>query len=53
MQTAERSLRLTERKAFNSRLYIEVLRDCLTVISPRSLVHLEKKGEVEIHISHQ
>lgn len=45
MRTAERSMHLTERKAFNSRLYIEVLRDCPTCDDACSLVHMEEKWE--------
>lgn len=45
MRTAERSMHLTERKAFNSRLYIEVLRDCPTCDVACSLVHMEEKWE--------
>lgn len=44
MQTADWPLHLTERKVFNSGLYIEVLRACLTCVC--SLVHLEKKQKM-------
>ncbi len=43
MQTADRPSHLTERKVFNSGLYIEVLRGCLTCDVACSLVHLEEE----------
>lgn len=51
MQTADWILHLTERKVFNSRLYIEVLRGCLTC-DVACLLEYKKKSH-EIHISHQ
>lgn len=46
MQTADWPLHLTERKVFNSGLYIEVLRGCLTCDAACSLVHLGGKKKL-------
>lgn len=43
MQTADPPLHSTVRKVFNSGLYIELLRGCLTCDAACSLVHLEGK----------